>query len=215
MLKSNRNESIFVQKQSLLFHTDHKKNEEYGEEVFFRVKEDRCALIEASAGTGKTFSLVELVLELILEQQIPLKRILLVTFTEKATSELKIRLRTKFNNLLEAFNNKDDSFKKIPEGPFWEIDFERKNLLKAALLDFESTQIFTIHGFCKRILSEFAFENRQLFEQEYCDTNFLFEEVFSRYIRKNLLSQKTSLSRLFSIYVKQNEGNLKIRQALP
>ena len=75
MPKRNSNNSIFIRKQSLLFHADHKKHEEYGEEVFFRVKEDRCAVIEASAGTGKTFSLVELVLELILEQQICLLKI--------------------------------------------------------------------------------------------------------------------------------------------
>ena len=209
MYKGNSINSIFVPKQSLLFHADHKKHSEYEEERCFRVKEDRFAVIEASAGTGKTFSLVELVLELILEQQIPLKKILLVTFTEKATSELKIRLRSKFNNFLEAFENKDDLLREIPDGPFWEIDYEKKNLIKAALLDFESTQIFTIHGFCKRILSEFAFENRQLFEQEFCETNILFQDVFSRYIRKNILSKKTSVSRLFSLYIKQNEGNLE------
>ena len=52
-------------------------------------KNGKDSMIEASAGTGKTFALVELVLELVLEQEIPLKKILLVTFTEKATTELK------------------------------------------------------------------------------------------------------------------------------
>jgi len=67
----------------------------------FNGKHDRYAVIEASAGTGKTFALVELVLELVLEQEIPLKSILLVTFTEKATAELRLRLRTKLWELLE------------------------------------------------------------------------------------------------------------------
>ena len=70
------------------------------------------------------------------------------------------------------------------------------------MLDFESAQIYTIHGFCKRILSEFAFENRQLFKQEYFDTNILFQEVFNKYIRTNFLSQKSSFSDLFSILEK-------------
>ena len=209
MFSKKNKESIFIKKQSLLFQNEIKNSENCNEnDLAYRVKEDRLAVIEASAGTGKTFALVELVLELMLEQEIPLKKILLVTFTEKATSELKFRLRTKFHFLLEAFDQKDDSLRKIPEGPFWEINSLRKNLLRAALLDFESAQIYTIHGFCKRILSEFAFENRQLFKQEFFDTKILFQEVFSKYVRTNFLSKKSYISELFSIYVKKNDGNL-------
>ena len=83
----------------------------------FNGKHDRYAVIEASAGTGKTFALVELVLELVLEQEIPLKSILLVTFTEKATAELRLRLRTKLRELLESCEKNSASFQTIPEGP--------------------------------------------------------------------------------------------------
>ena len=100
------------------------------------------------------------------------------------------------------------SFKTVPEDPFWEINSLQKERLKAALLDFDSAPIYTIHGFCKRVLREFAFENRQLFEQQLCDTNLLFSEVFRRYLRRELLSQNTLVSQLFAFYVKSIEGNL-------
>ena len=58
-----------------------------------RVDLDRHAVLEASAGTGKTYQLERLVLRLLLEKQVPLEQILLVTYTEKATGELRGRLR--------------------------------------------------------------------------------------------------------------------------
>lgn len=86
--------------------------------------------LEASAGTGKTFAIENLVLRLILEAGLTLDRILVVTFTRAATRELKTRIRL----LLE------------------------KNGLDQVLLSFDHAQIFTIHGFCQRMLQEFAFE---------------------------------------------------------
>ena len=58
-------------------------------------------------------------------------------------------------------------------------------------------------------MNEFAFENGQLFNQEFHETNNLFQEVFSRYVRKDLLSKKNSVSRLFSIYIKKNEAKFE------
>ena len=51
-------------------------------------------LIEASAGTGKTYTITYLYLRLLLERQLPLERILVVTYTEAATAELKERIRS-------------------------------------------------------------------------------------------------------------------------
>ena len=50
-------------------------------------------LIEASAGTGKTYSVAILVLRLILEQELPVQQILMVTFTNAAVAELEVRIR--------------------------------------------------------------------------------------------------------------------------
>lgn len=209
MPQKNNFNSVYIPKQSELFQTETKNSSGQDKQIdILNVEHYRFAMIEASAGTGKTFALVELVLELLLEQEIPLKSILLVTFTEKATSELRLRLCSKLRSLLETCEKNNTSFKTIPEGPFWEINTHQKERLKAALLDFDSAPVYTIHGFCKQVLREFAFENRQLFEQQLCDTNMLFSEIFRRYLRRELLSQNTPVSQLFAFYVKYTEGNL-------
>ena len=103
MIQKNNFLSVYIPKQSELFENEPQNSAGKDKQVnVFNGKLDRYAVIEASAGTGKTFALVELVLELVLEQEIPLKSILLVTFTEKATAELRLRLRTKLRELLEA-----------------------------------------------------------------------------------------------------------------
>jgi len=209
MSETQNSTSVYIAKQSDLFLDEAKGSVQTDiPDSVFNADNDRLAVIEASAGTGKTFALVELVLELLLVQEIPLKSILLVTFTEKATAELRLRLRTKLRDLLATCEQNDAPPTIVTGVPFWEINTVRKKQLKAALLDFDSAPVYTIHGFCKRILREFAFENRQLFEQQLCDTELLFPEVFRRYIRRELLSQNTPVAELFALYVKYAEGNL-------
>src|SRR5437870_676036 len=100
------------------------------------------AVVEASAGTGKTYTIAHLVLRLLTEEQVPLERILLVTFTEKATGELKDRLRALLEHTLAQ---------KPEQGP----------VLRAALDSFDQAPIFTIHGFCQRLVAEDPMEQRQ------------------------------------------------------
>ena len=103
MPQKNHFKPVYIPKQSELFQTELKNLSCEDKKVdFLHGEHDRFAVVEASAGTGKTFALVELVLELLLEQEIPLKSILLVTFTEKATAELRLRLRSKLLELLET-----------------------------------------------------------------------------------------------------------------
>ena len=58
---------------------------------------DGAYLIEASAGTGKTHTIANLFLRLILEQSVAVHKILVVTFTEAATKELRDRIRKNLN----------------------------------------------------------------------------------------------------------------------
>ena len=99
----------------------------------------RHAVIEASAGTGKTYTIERLVFRLITEQAVPLEKILIVTFTEKATGELRNRLREMLQRALR------------------ELDCDA-SLLKPALDRFDQAPIFTIHAFCKRVLKDYALE---------------------------------------------------------
>ena len=89
--------------------------------------------LEASAGTGKTFAIEQIFARLLLSD-IPIEEILIVTFTRAATRELKFRVRS---NLEKIGSNEK---------------------LAQALRAFDRNQIYTIHGFCFRMLKEFAFE---------------------------------------------------------
>jgi exodeoxyribonuclease V beta subunit len=103
---------------------------------------DHHAVIEASAGTGKTYSLIEMVMRLITEQGMSLEQILLVTYTDQATGELKSRIRAR---IVEALSEVG-------------CDSELRDHLEQCLLKISQASIFTIHGFCHSTLTEFAFE---------------------------------------------------------
>lgn len=108
---------------------------------------NKPVLLEASAGTGKTFFIAHQVLELVVREGLPIERILVVTFTEAATAELRSRIRSRLSqSLREATPTREES--------------ER---LRRALMDFDGAFITTIHGFCGSMLREFAFESRASF----------------------------------------------------
>ncbi len=112
------------------------------------------AVIEASAGTGKTYTLIELVMRLLLEERMTIDKLLLVTFTEQATGELKARIRQRLWEALDA--NKDEDT----------IDDALTAHLEHNLAQLNQASIFTIHGFCHGALKEFAFEQGAVFEAE-------------------------------------------------
>lgn len=140
--------------------------------------EPGVTLIEASAGTGKTYSITGLILRLILEQHLAIREILAVTFTEAATGELRDRIRNRLHSALDDLRHgitKDEivaAFLKggdVPSGI---------RALDLALQSFDEAQIFTIHGFCQRMLADHAFESGARFETALLvDPNPLFREV--------------------------------------
>lgn len=99
-------------------------------------------VVEASAGTGKTHTLVQLTVKLLLAGH-SISEILLVTYTEKAAGEIKDRLR-------EELTQQSSRYPALQDG----------------LDDFDQSTICTIHGFCQRVLQEHAFEARQDFRPE-------------------------------------------------
>ncbi|MFO7862854.1 MAG: UvrD-helicase domain-containing protein [Salinivirgaceae bacterium] len=147
-------------------------------------------LIEASAGTGKTFSIALLVLRMLIEKEIPLRKILMVTFTKAAVAELENRVR-KF--IREAFQytqtgKADKQIGKIVKNGI-ELKGKDKvvNLLKAARMELDQTSIFTIHSFCQQSLNEFAFETGQLFNSEVVeDQSALVEKVVNEFWRQHI-----------------------------
>ena len=107
-------------------------------------------VIEAGAGSGKTYNLVRIVLRLLTRAQspLPIREILLVTFTEAAALEMRMRLRSILEEALRP-NPKGD-LAKIMAVP------GSRQRLQRALDDLGSMQVTTIHGFCLRAYGDHA-----------------------------------------------------------
>lgn len=121
-------------------------------------------LLEASAGTGKTYSIENIVVRLLIDKTYPctLNNILVVTFTKASTSDLKARIRFNIHRTLAMLRghsqeNPPDYLCALMEAEI-EIQNYAKQQLEQALACFEQAPIFTIHGFCHRMLKEYLFE---------------------------------------------------------
>ncbi|PXH35762.1 exonuclease V subunit beta [Klebsiella variicola] len=132
-------------------------------------------LIEASAGTGKTFTIAALYLRLLLglggesaySRAISVEELLVVTFTEAATEELRGRIRSNIHELRIACL-RGESDNPLYSALLAEID-DKDDAAKTLLLaerQMDEAAVFTIHGFCQRMLSLNAFESGMLFEQQ-------------------------------------------------
>ena len=131
----------------------------------FRCDLDGINLIEASAGTGKTWNICGLYLRLLLERGLDVQQILVVTFTNAATAELRERIRTRIvetrDYLVSGIAPGGDPF--VPtlvnelaeRQKIAEEDLIRR--LDLALRTFDEASIFTIHGFCQRALGDNPF----------------------------------------------------------
>lgn len=130
--------------------------------------------IEASAGTGKTFTLATLLTRLVLERGLGVSEILAVTFTEAATQELRARVRQRL--VLAADVAAGAATGDSPEAALMQVLIERhlergeesrdalRRRLRQAADDIDMAAIFTIHGFCARVLREHALESGQGFD---------------------------------------------------
>ncbi|PID45092.1 MAG: exodeoxyribonuclease V subunit beta [Proteobacteria bacterium] len=129
-------------------------------------------LIEASAGTGKTFSIAMLVLRFIVEHKLPIEKILVVTFTKSATQELRTRIRLRLQDLKRFIVDPDHPANAQQDPAFiqWASQLDNpKQVVErvaAALASIDQAAIFTIHSFCQRMLRQYALESGQLFDAE-------------------------------------------------
>jgi len=107
------------------------------------------SLVEASAGTGKTFTIAGLFLRLILEKNLSVREILVVTYTVAATEELRHRIRRTLANALQAFTTgaSDDPFLRALVARHVDQRADLEARLDRALYGFDEAPIYTIHGF--------------------------------------------------------------------
>jgi len=124
-------------------------------------------LIEASAGTGKTFTLAHLYLRLIVERCLSVDQILVVTFTRAAVQELRTRLRQIIVEARAVLAEPDEHSGLVVDilQPHLQ-DETLTDRLEAAQLSMDEASISTIHTFCMQLLSDNAFESGQLFDMQ-------------------------------------------------
>jgi exodeoxyribonuclease V beta subunit len=142
-------------------------------------------LIEASAGSGKTFTLVALFVRLVLERDLKVDQILVVTFTRAATAELRQRVRRRLIECREALDSGlgDPITMHLIKG---EPDLVRARLV-AAIAMIDSAPIYTIHGFAQRALADRAFSAGASFELELGDTRPVWAEAVKDFWRRRIL----------------------------
>ncbi|MFV2038780.1 MAG: UvrD-helicase domain-containing protein, partial [Acidimicrobiales bacterium] len=122
-------------------------------------------IIEASAGTGKTYTIAAEVTRLVALEGLHLGEILVVTFTRAATAELKSRVRDRMVHTLRALAEWEpatttDRHLELLLGADEETRIAAVERLRDALTHFDAAQIFTIHGFAQRLMSHLGFRAR-------------------------------------------------------
>ena len=156
-------------------------------------------MIEASAGTGKTFSVAILVVRLLVETETDIKSILMMTFTKAAVAEMEERIRLFIResySYLEDGQEVNDTLKTLLDNNTDTDDKKEKikQRLKRAILDLDQMSVSTIHSFCSNILTEYAFETGQLYGVEPLeDLSLLIEDYVNEFWRKNVAILNTGL----------------------
>jgi exodeoxyribonuclease V beta subunit len=120
---------------------------------------ERMTLLEASAGTGKTFTIAALTARYVAERGVPVERLLVITFTRMATGELRERVRERLvsahDGLDDVLNGRpspdDDVIRLLADVERPELEVRRERLA-GAIADFDAATIETTHGFCLQVL---------------------------------------------------------------
>jgi exodeoxyribonuclease V beta subunit len=117
-------------------------------------------VLEASAGTGKTYTIAALATRYVAEAGVPLSHLLLVTFGRAATQELRERTRQRLTSAARGLADPaaarasgDDVLRHLASGDDAEVAERRRRLL-VALSGFDAATITTTHSFCQRMLDE-------------------------------------------------------------
>lgn len=153
-------------------------------------------LLEASAGTGKTYNITNLVMRLVAQYDVRVERILVVTFTRAATAELRERVRQRLTAGIRALERArvESDWAPTPEEDVvlhrfvieareQDLISEWRRRLMLAHESFDEAAISTIHGFCQKTLQQSAFESDLDFEAELVeDLQSLLEEIVDDFI---------------------------------
>ncbi|WP_421134472.1 exodeoxyribonuclease V subunit beta [Alteromonas sp. A079] len=150
-------------------------------------------LIEASAGTGKTFNITRLYLRFLLEKRLTVKEILVMTFTKAATEEIKGRIAKTLREASAIWQQTKNNDGQAPRNidPVYahllahcDVD-DSLARLKAAQLELDEASVFTIHGFCQHVIGQLAFNSGFAMSLNLSkDTSELYLQAAEDWIRK-------------------------------
>ncbi len=174
-------------------------------------------LIEASAGTGKTYNITRIYLRMLLHRQLPLDNILVMTFTRAATEELRARIADELRNALLNWDSliHDDDFYRALAGDMPDSDTGAQALLKNALLLLDEAPVLTIHGFCKRVLTQQAFDSQIPFNIEMeADTGELSLETVRDWYRRLARKQPDDYRRLSGKWLTPEDFHREFRSII-
>ena len=130
-----------------------------------RDRDNKFKLVEASAGTGKSFTLAHIVLRNVLEKKVKPDEILLLSFTKNTCSELRDKILSRFQNLKLYLQNHNQS--KVDNTlKDWYLKFKENGKSKDKIIseidDFVNEiyklQVTTFHSFCNNIIDEYSIE---------------------------------------------------------
>jgi len=177
-------------------------------------------LIEASAGTGKTYSIAILVLRILLEKtvvedgqdrNISIKEILMVTFTKAAVAELEERVRQFIRKAYQVSQGQPCEDETILEIVQSAAEFQGSKKVQRKLQEavefLDESSVLTIHSFCQQILREFAFETRQSFTIELVtDISEIMMQALNQFWRTQIAVMPLDI--LAALGTKLNRGRL-------
>lgn len=175
----------------------------------------RHAVIEASAGTGKTYTIEHLVIDLILRAGATIDQVLVLTFTERAAAELRKRIRgivVKILETVEATEGDPGESEPDEDGEesdrYWRIDDRARERLTRALYTLDVAAIGTIHGFFGRVLNEHAFTGGRLLVGTLEDGRSLFGRAFRTALRRRLAIEPGPAAELLRLWLVQDRGGI-------
>ena len=174
--------------------------------ILERISRENDAVIEASAGTGKTYTIEHLVVDFLLRGRVPLNEILVLTFTERAATELRERIRSKIEEILRSAEDAHDFGKGLSGA--WLIDDGARQDLSRALFSFDAAPIGTIHGFFSRVLTESAFSTGRLFDGTLADGRALFSQAFKMALRRSFAVRPGMASDLLTLWLERTQGGI-------
>jgi len=147
-------------------------------------------LIEANAGTGKTYTIAMLFVRFIVEHGFLIDQLLVVTFTHAAAAELKERIRLRLTEIYHSVASDKTRLDETTLSWLQGLALEETVVLqrlKIALLGLDQSAVFTIHGFCYKTLQEFAVESKQLFELDLIgDSRFIRQQLTDDFWRQTI-----------------------------